>query len=361
MRKIVFMMLVLILTKAKIFGQTKMYEVHTIAFYNLENLFDTINQPNNDDGWTPEGKERWTGEKYRQKLSNMAKVIAQIGTNDEQKALPTFVGVAEVENRAVLEDLIKQPQLKSADYGIVHFDSPDKRGIDVALLYQKKVFKPISYKNIPLWIFKQSTKDKLENTNETDVETVVNKRIYTRDVLLVSGFLDDEEIHLLVNHWPSRSGGELQSRPYRVSAGRLNRKIIDSISAINPKAKIICMGDLNDGPTAKSLKEGLETVGEKSKIKVNEVYNPFEKLLQKGGATIFHRDSGDIFDQILVSETLINKEDSGWHYWKSGIFNKSFMLQNEGKYKGYPLRHSSNDVGFSDHFPVFVYLVREMK
>ncbi len=345
-------------------AQAKKYMVHTVAFYNLENLFDTINNPNNDEEWLPNGAQNWTSEKYKQKLVNLSKVISIIGTNEQQRETPTFVGACEIENRGVLEDLIKQPKLISSDYGIIHFDSPDKRGIDVGLLYKKKHFKPTSYKNIPLYIYKDNidNKAKADKDEITDdkIEVTVDRRVYTRDVLLVTGLLDNEEVHLMVNHWPSRSGGEKKSSPFRELAGKLNRKIMDSLFKINPNAKIITMGDLNDGSYNKSVKEGIGAKLKKSEVEKFGIYNPFEQMAKDGHASLFYRDSGDIFDQIMVSETLLKDDYSTFKYWKAGIYNKPFMIQTEGQYKGYPLRHSANEVGYSDHFPVYIYLIKQV-
>lgn len=350
-------------------AQSGKFSIHTVAFYNFENLFDTINNPNNDDEWTPKGTQRWTSKKYHQKLENLSKVLLQIGTNEQQKKAPTFIGCSEVENRGVLEDLIKQPNLLSSDYGIVHFDSPDKRGIDAGFLYQKKYFKPTSFVNIPLMIYRNRDSNSKKKSFEVDddasdidtAEIVSLKRVYTRDILLVTGFLEGEEINILVNHWPSRAGGEKKSSPFREAAGRLNRKIMDSIYKNNPHAKIITMGDLNDGAYNKSVKEGIGAKLKKSEVKPFGIYNPFEQMAKDGNATLFYRDAGDIFDQIMVSETLIKNDYTAFQYWKAGIFNKPFMIQNTGQYKGYPIRHSANEVGFSDHFPVYIYLIKEVK
>lgn len=349
-------------------AQAKKYIVHTVAFYNLENLFDTINGPNIDEEWLPNGVQNWTSAKYKQKLQNLAKVLSEIGTNDQQKEPPVIIGGAEIENRGVLEDLVKEPALLAHDYGVVHFDSPDKRGIDVGFLYQKKHFKPTSYKNIPLLIYKNqlnaSAKEKNDKDDASDDKSEIDKdldRVFTRDILLVTGFLDGEEINIMVNHWPSRSGGEKKSSPFREAAGRLDRKIMDSIYKINPNAKIITMGDLNDGTYNKSVKEGIGAKRKKEEVQQYGIYNPFEEMFYKGNATLFYRDAGDIFDQIMVSEALIKPDYSSFRYWKAGIYNKPFMIQTTGQYKGYPLRHQANDVGFSDHFPAYIYLIKESK
>lgn len=358
--------LVLFFSIPKSTAQQKNYVIHTVAFYNFENLFDTINNPiTNDEEWTPKGAEHWTSKKYYQKLENLARVLAEIGSTENIDS-PTFIGGCEIENRNVLEDLIRQPKLINKNYGIIHFDSPDKRGIDVALLYQKKQFQPTSYINIPLYVYRKETKEasKTESDEKTDDELQIsakNNRVYTRDQLLVTGFLDGEEINIIVNHWPSRSGGEKKTSPYREAAGALNRKIIDSLQKINPKAKIITLGDLNDGSYNKSVKLALGAKAKKAEVPLLGIYNPFEEMAKSGMGTIAFRDAWDIFDQIMVSETLLKTDYSSFRYWKAGIYNKSFLIQTKGQYKGYPLRHSATEIGFSDHFPVYVYLIKEKK
>jgi hypothetical protein len=349
-------------------AQTKKFTIHTVAFYNFENLFDTINGTNNDEEWLPDGTQNWTSNKYKQKLHNLARVISEIGSTDNPNNSPTLIGGCEIENRGVLEDLVKEPALINKEYGIVHFDSPDKRGIEVAFLYQKKHFKPTSYKNIPLLVYRnqinQAAKDKNEADDASDDKSEIDKnldRVYTRDVLLVTGFLDGEEVNVMVNHWPSRSGGEKKSSPFREAAGRLNRQIMDSIFKINPNAKIITMGDLNDGSYNKSVKEGIGAKRKKEEVKQFGIYNPFEEMFYKGNASLFYRDAGDIFDQIMVSEALIKNDYSTYKYWKAGIYNKPYMITTIGQYKGYPLRHSMTEIGFSDHFPVYIYLIKEVK
>jgi len=347
-------------------AQQKKYVVRTVAFYNFENLFDTINNPNNDEEWLPEGLQRWTSEKYKKKLENLSTVLMQIGKNDKQQEAPALIGGCEIENRNVLEDLVKHPNIIKYDYGIVHFDSPDKRGIDVALLYQKKHFKPTSSINIPLIIYRGNSNEKDKETEEDKIdkdkiEIAYDNRVYTRDILLVTGFLDGEEINVLVNHWPSRSGGEKKSSPFREAAGRLAKKTMDSIYNKNPNAKIILMGDLNDGSYNKSVKVGIGAKLKKSEVQQFGIFNPFEQMFKDGNSTLFYRDSGDIFDQIMVSEALVKEDFSTYQYWKSGIYNKPFMIQKFGRYAGYPLRHSENEIGYSDHFPVYIYLVKEVK
>ncbi|MBS7255012.1 endonuclease/exonuclease/phosphatase family protein [Flavobacterium branchiicola] len=342
-------------------AQSKKYNIHTVAFYNFENLFDTINDAStNDDEWTPTGAQHWTKEKYEQKLKNLSRVISEIGT-PENSGSPTLLGCSEVENRGVLEDLLKQQKLADLDYGIIHFDSPDQRGIDVALLYKKKYFRPTSFSNIPLLIYKNNPvlpEDKNEDLGDVEIKTIKN-RVFTRDQLLVTGFLENEEIHIIINHWPSRSGGEKASSKFREAAGALNRKIIDSLQQINPNAKVITMGDLNDGPFNKSIKIALGAKGKKAEVPEFGIFNPFEEMMNKGMGTIAFRDSWDIFDQIIMTESLIKSDFSTFMLWKAGIFNKPYLVQTNGKYKGYPLRNTITEAGFSDHFPVYIYLIKE--
>jgi predicted extracellular nuclease len=348
-------------------AQEKKYNIHTVAFWNLENFFDTINNPNNDEEWLPKGAQNWTGNKYKQKVHNLAKVISGIGVPGNPNA-PTILGCSEIENRGVLEDLVKDSQLVPFDYGVVHFDSPDKRGIDVGFLYQKKHFKPTSYINVPLMIYRDEEKADKKNKEKdevTDDETLADKesrRVYTRDQLLVTGLLDGEEINVIVCHWPSRSGGEKKSAPFREAAARLTRKITDSLLAIKPDAKVIILGDLNDGSFNKSVRVEVGAKGKKEEVDAKGIYNPFESMANKGYGTLAYRDAWDIFDIIMFTQPFIKENDySSYHYWKAGIYNKPFMVTNVGQYKGYPLRHSMTEVGYSDHFPVYIYLIKEKK
>lgn len=348
-------------------AQDKKFKIQTVAFYNFENLFDTIKDPiKYDEEYTP--ANGWTSQNYKKKLDNIARVISELGTSDVQKNPPVVIGTCEIENRRVLEDLVKQPRIKDLGYQIVHFDSPDNRGIDVGFLYQPKYFTPTSYTNIPLYINEGMLSGKKEEASDDDnhdknqAETKdKNKRVYTRDQLLVTGMLDGEEISFIVNHWPSRSGGEKRSSPYREAAGKLNRKIIDSLFKINPNAKIITMGDLNDDPVNKSVKKGIGTVASRDDIQEFGMYNPMEKMYKNGEGTLGYRDAWNLFDQIILSEPLVRKDYSLWTYWKADRFIKPYLIQNEGPYKGYPKRNSNGVPGYSDHFPVYVYLVKEAK
>jgi len=329
------------------FAQTeKQYKINTIAFYNVENLFDYEDDPLTfDDDRTPEGKDHWTQEIYEAKVVNMAKVISDIG-KDITGTSPAIIGLCEVENIRVLEDLANNTALLEKDYGIIHIDSPDRRGIDVALLYQKKLFTPTNYKAHELFIYQDHDK---------------SKRVYTRDQLLVSGMLDGEEIHLIVNHWPSRSGGEERSRPKRIKAAELNKSIIDSLFSQDPYAKIITMGDMNDDPTSPSIQNILKAKNKRENMEIRELYNPMEDMHKVGMGTLAYRDAWNLFDQIIISTELAKKDFSSYRFYKAGIFDKNYLKTPRGQYKGYPFRSFANGYtgGFSDHFPVYIYLIKE--
>jgi len=329
------------------FSQNKnSYKIRTIAFYNVENLFDIYNDSlTYDDDRTPLGKDHWTLERYQQKVENISKIISEIGSKTT-KTSPDIIGICEVENKQVVEDLIHHPNLINKGYAIIHFNSPDERGIDVALLYKKTVFSPISFKSHRLLLFKDE-----------------NKRDYTRDQLVVGGLLDNEQFYFIVNHWPSRSGGETRSEPNRIAAAKLNRKIIDSISTQEPLAKIISMGDFNDDPNNNSFKKILKTVGEKKLLQKGDLFNPMEKLYKNGAGSLAYRDKWNLFDQLIITVNLINNNKNSYTFWKVGVYNPPHIITQRGKYKGYPLRSYSMgnySNGYSDHFPVYLYLIKNI-
>ena len=338
--------------------EKKQYKIRTIAFYNLENLFDTENDTLIfDDDRTPEGKDNWTLERYNQKLDNLSKVLSEIGS-DVTKTSPDIIGICEVENLKVVEDLVNHATLLEKDYGIVHYDSPDERGIDVALLYKKTVFLPTSFDSRRLLLINDD-----------------GERNYTRDQLIVGGLLDDEQYYFLVNHWPSRSGGEFRSRPNRMEAAKLSRRIIDSVQKLDASAKIVGMGDFNDDPDNDSFKKVLKTQAEPAEVQKDEnpgtnnqreqltLINPMEELYRKGIGSLAYRDKWNLFDQIYFTENLINPEHGSYQFWKAGVFKAPYLLTKKGQYKGYPFRTyagGSYAGGYSDHFPVYLYLIKEV-
>ena len=328
------------------YGQVKAYDLRTIAFYNVENLFDTINDPKKfDDDRTPNGKDKYTSRIYWDKIAKLSKVLSEIGTK-EGTMNPAIIGVCEVENEQVLKDLIGSKNLKDLHYGIVHYDSQDERGIDVALLYQRKNFKVLSHKIHPLLIYKEN-----------------GKRDYTRDQLVVSGLLDDELIHVIVNHWPSRSGGEAKSEPFRLAAAKVNKKIIDSLQTIDSEAKIISMGDFNDDPDSASIKKILNSKEKKQEVqKLTGLYNPMANMHRRGLNTLAYRDNINLFDQIIISQPFLEKEYNSYRFFKAGIYNKKYLITDRGPNKGYPFRsyrYNTYQGGYSDHFPVYIYLIRD--
>lgn len=311
-----------------------------IAFYNLENLFDTIDDPyKNDAEFLPNGTNHWTSERYEVKLANMADVISRIG-GEIMKGGPTILGVSEIENRVVLEDLINTPPLKGLGYDIVHFNSPDRRGVDVGLLYKKSAFEVTN-----------STSNRLTMPGKTDW--------YTRDQLVVSGKLDGEMIHVIVNHWPSRAAGS----EYREAAAALSLALCDSLRRIDPDAKIFVMGDLNDDPTDRSVYKVLGAKGKSKDVEKGGLYNPMWKLYQKGIGSLAYRDAWNLFDQIIISEPLL-RESNGWQFLKADVFNEKFLLQKDGPYAGYPFRTFAGGAyagGYSDHFPTYLFIVKKGK
>ncbi len=346
-KQLVAFLFILILPNL-IFSQKK-YDIKTIAFYNLENLFDTENDTLIDDEASPimEIKENRL-EIYQKKLHNMAKVISEIG-EDEAKNSPVILGVAEIENEKVLIDLIETTFLKEKNYSIIHYDSPDLRGIDVGFLYQPTYFRPIHHETFELKLWEES-----------------GMRIYTRDQLLVSGYLGDELIHIIVNHWPSRRGGEEKSRPTREKAAYLNTQIIEQIKLTDPNPKVIIMGDLNDDPINSSLKNVLKTKAQKSAVNEGDIYNPMEDMFKRGQNTLVYRDNLNLFDQIMFTSPFLTttKDFSSYKMYKANIYNPEYLTTQTGKYKGYPFRswgYSGFTDGYSDHYPVYIYLIKETK
>jgi hypothetical protein len=324
------------------------FKAGVIAFYNLENLFDTINTDGVDDeDFTPLGLNKWTSERYLVKISHMAEAISRIGEDDGIKGGPAILGVSEIENRQVLQDLVSHPLLKASNYQIVHYDSPDLRGVDVALLYQPRYFRVISSESPELVIFDEN-----------------NQRVYTRDQLVVTGSFDGENISFIVNHWPSRSSGEAVTKPRRNEAATLTRRLVDSLQRLDAGAKIVIMGDLNDDPVNESLRKYLRASDSPDKLKEGELFNCMYPLFKKGIGSLYYRDGMNLFDQIIVSPALLGKDYSTYKFYTARVFNKPFLIQQDGQYKDYPLRTyvgTTFQGGYSDHFPVYILLVRERK
>lgn len=313
---------------------------YSIVFYNVENLFDTVNDENVRDGsFTPEGKISWDEEKYTKKLNDIAKVIRTIDSTN----LPMIIGLAEVENLGTLKDLTSKTKLSEGDYGIIHFESPDERGIDVALLYRKNFFMPMHARPYPL-------------TFDFDADD------RTRDMLYVKGVAASKDtLHLIVDHWPSRSGGREKSDPKRNAAAISVRKVVDSIFRFNRDANIIVMGDLNDNPTDDNVMKTLRALRITDSPKPDELYNLSVKRYENGEGTLYWR-SWDLFDQMIVSGNILAGK-TGYRLKSNdiGILKEDWMLYERNDGVKVPNRTAGrNDYygGYSDHLPVYIEFTR---
>ena len=322
--------------------QSRRVQVAGIAFYNLENLFDTIpnNVENRDLEFTPNGSRQWDGRKYRSKISNLARAIASFTSKTTPNG-PAIIGVSEIENRDVLEDLVADPQISKWNLQICHHNSPDARGVDVGLLYNPRMFK-------------------LENvTNHTLTEV----KFRTRDQMCVVGRLMGQRIAVIVNHWPSRLGGQEKSSPNREAAARLCRKIADSLWRVDPQMGVIIMGDLNDDPQDKSCAKVLGAKRNRDQVGPHDFFNPWWNILEKGIGTLAYKSSWNLFDQIILSGNLANGLGDNWNFWRAEVLSRPFLIDTEGTRQGYPLRTFASGVflnGYSDHFPTEVFLRRSV-
>lgn len=321
-------------------SQVKRYQVALIGFYNLENLYDTIDNPLiNDDDFTPNGVKKYGTAIFKDKLNKLAGVISEIGTHYSNNGL-SILGVAEIENDTVLQFLVQHPILQKRNYHIVHASSKDIRGVDVALIYNPSFFTPTDAQNlfVPL------------PGNSKDY-------YFTRDILYCKGILHTDTVHIYVNHWPSRRGGQARSNPARMAAANICRKHIDSILAENAQAKLIVMGDMNDDPDDRSIREGLRATGKRDELKPGDLFNPWVTVIEKGVGTLAHRDRWGLFDQIILSQSWLSKNTPGYHFYRNHIFNPTYLSEYSGRYKGYPMRTWEGNRyrgGYSDHFPVYL-------
>ncbi|MBC7651521.1 MAG: endonuclease/exonuclease/phosphatase [Deinococcales bacterium] len=328
------------------FAQEKTnYKIAVIAFYNCENFYDTINNPAvNDDEFTPEGPRNYNGKIYWNKVEKLATVISRIGTDDNVDGA-AVIGLAEIENDTVLNDLIKHPLLKKRNYKYIHYDSKDARGVDVAMLYNPKYFTLLDSKALFVAL-PSGSKD----------------AYYTRDVLWVKGNLDGEPIHIMVNHWPSRLGGEERSAPGRAAAAAVCKMQMTKIAETEPNAKVAIMGDLNDDPTSPSITKVLQAKAKITDVKPGGLFNPWTDLYKKGIGTLAYQDAWGLFDQIIISYPWLNKIQTGFFYYKQVIFNKEFLVENVGRYKGYGMRTWDGMTyrgGYSDHFPTYLVMLKK--
>lgn len=325
----------------------KKYSVYGIGFYNQENLFDTCHDEGKRDyDFLPTGSYKWNAMKYNHKLNNMSRALADMGTDVLPNIGCAIIGLAEVENSKALDDLIAQPALSARNYQYVHIEGPDRRGIDCALLYNPSLF---SVKNTRLVPYVQKLKK--------------DSAFYTRGFLTVSGTLADENVAVIVCHLPSRFSESF----YRELGAEQVKAIKDSLLNDDPNCKVFVMGDMNDDPIDKSMAGILKGKANIKDVNEGDMYNPWYNILVKEGVgTLLYQGSWNLFDQILVTPNLLNKDDkkdfSSLKFWKNQIFKRDYLFQTEGKYKGSPKRTTAGGVwldGYSDHLPVVVYLVKE--
>jgi len=312
-----------------------------IGFYNVENLFDTINDPNtNDEQFLPEGDYRWSTVRYEAKLKSLSKVISEMAKLDGGLVV---LGVSEIENEQVLLDLAATELLKPYHLSVCHHESPDRRGVDVAFFYDATRFKILSTRAFP---------------------TIVpnNPDFITRDQWLMTGILDGiDTLDIVVNHWPSKSGGEQRSLPGRLAAGQLGRYIADSVLHSRPNAKFIYMGDLNDNPTSKCIMAEMGTKTKPEKLTQYDLYNPMWKLFRDGLGSYAYRDSWEMLDNIIISGGLVNAAPGTYKFRAAYIFRKDYMFTKTGSYMDYPYRTFAGgnyQGGYSDHLPVYIVLTK---
>jgi hypothetical protein len=328
------------------FPQTQKYKVALVGFYNLENFYDTINNPLKDDEeFLPNSERHYDSRIYMDKVGRLADVISQMGTEINPDGM-ALLGVAEIENDTVLNELVNAPKLRDRKLRFCRFESPDVRGIDVGLLYNPKYFRVLY--SAPLFV-------KLPGGAKDSY--------FTRDVLYVKGIMDGDTVHVFVNHWPSRVGGEERSIPARAAAAQVVKTRVDSLMAINQNSKIIIMGDLNDDPISPSVTKTLGAKGKVKDVTNRDIFNPWVDFYRRGIGTLAYQDAWGLFDQVLVSGAWMNKEQSGYFYQKAVIYNKDFLVQKTGKFKGYSKRTwdgTTYNYGYSDHFPVYVMMLKKV-
>lgn len=325
-------------------GAKAQYRVFGVAFYNLENLFDTINANGTYDlEFSPKGARQWDSRKYWSKINRLATAIEAMVTPTTPQG-PAVIGVSEIENESVMQDLVKAEPIRSRAYRVVHHDSPDRRGVDVGLLYNPRFFKLINVTNHRLDI-----------------------GFPTRDQMCVVGSMGGDTVAVIVNHWPSRLGGQESSSKHREAAAALCKHIADSLWSVNPNIGVIIMGDLNDDPHDRSCAEVLDARRSPEGVAPHGFYNPWWATLDRGVGTLAYKGNWNLFDQIIVSGNLLkdNRPSAArLHFWKHQVNNFDFLKGDDGQRQGYPLRTFSAGVwldGYSDHFPTEIFLIQQVR
>lgn len=328
---------------------------HVIGFYNLENLFDTYHdEGKNDYEYLPDGANQWTETKYRQKLSNMARVIAAM--KEDNGVWHTVLGVSEIENRHVLEDLVSEPAIAEANYQIVHYDGPDRRGVDVGMLYDPSKFTLLDSESIP-FTFEGSAIEFAMTAEE-------QQNFRTRDVLCVHGLIGGEHFAIYVCHLPSRLGGKGQD--LRARGGEIIYNHAMEMNRKYPGINCVVMGDMNDNPTDDSMAVYLRGKEDIAEVGPEDFFSPFLSMLKAGYSSLYYRGESNIYDCILVGYNLAHATPGTWQIqpiikgkYYARIFNKPFMTNQTGQYKGTPFRTFSNGAfvgGYSDHYPTYIVI-----
>ena len=346
MRRAFLLLALLMVIVPSAFAQKK-FGCYAVGFYNQENLFDTIHDAGkNDYDFLPNGSYHWNKMKYEHKLANMAKVLLEIGQDKLPGIGASVIGLSEVENDNVMRDLTNQPKMKERGFKYIHIEGPDKRGIDCALLYNPRFFTPEKSWLQP-YIY--------ENGDTTHA---------TRGFLTVQGKLAGDDITFVVCHWPSR-GAEGKFRDW---GGKQVRHMTDSIMKADPDMRVVVMGDMNDDPDNTSMAKFLGAKKKMEDVGKHDFFNPWWTILRdKGQGTLSYKGGWNLFDQIVMSRNLLDVKKSkdykhltlhSWH-----IFRRDYLIQQEGKYKGSPLRTTAGGVwldGYSDHLPTVTYFVKEL-
>lgn len=350
--------------------QQKRYALYGVAFYNLENLFDTLHDAGkNDYEYLPTGTMKWGKMKYEAKLHNMSRVLSELCT-DKLPGGAAVIGVSEIENSNVLDDLLKQPSLAKRGYKYVDVPSYDRRGVECAFFYNPRLFQmeryfcvqynygPSGKVDDPMLGFTIDDKGKVQPIDHLQGDTTY----ITRGFLVMEGRLAGEKMFFIVNHWPSRAAGD----EVRQRAGWQVRQLKDALMKSEPGSKVVIMGDMNDDPGNKSMTEQLGCKSEPKQVKGDgDMYNPWYNTLYKvGQGTLLYNGKWNLFDQIVVSGNLIGNDRSTLKYYQHAIYMRDYLFQQEGRYKGSPLRTHAGGVwlnGYSDHLPTQIYLVKEVK
>lgn len=354
--KKILLYLILFLTACASVDAGRNDDKYVIGFYNLENLFDTVDDPQkNDEDFLPEGRNQWTEDKYRKKLDNMAKVIRSMAMDNG--TYPTVLGVCEVENEKVMNDLAGNPQISEAAYEVIHYDSPDGRGIDVALLYRPDQFKVKGSKSIP-FTFKGSSIDFVLDAQEM-------KNYRTRDILMVHGMLAGEHFAFYVAHLPSRAGDKKGRDQLRQRGAEIMYDHAMSMMKKYPGIKIVCMGDMNDNPIDTSMTEYMHGRGRVEEVGTEDFFCPYNVMLMNGFGTLSYKGIWNIYDLQLVNHALVHAPDGGLKIlsdkkgYYGNIYERDFLTNTSGKYKGTPFRSFAGGQflgGYSDHYPTYIII-----